>query len=571
MTHHRSVWYDILYTKIVKRRIPTPGTSSFSLSSASAREIEEVAIRAIVLRQNWSSPRPQIQAHVSFSLDEVEPISYYEDLTLPESPTVESMSYDEDQTPSESSSTPLTCLTLYFLPGRDHKYLVVILRHEQNESLTPTQRLYEIQFWDISVTDEQLRDVDRNGLVTEYSRCIARHSCSGLMSACVNADPKHPACLIITRQVELGIEEVASFALSIDFEALDPFRNTEMFQSYSSFPSYKMAVGLQGCHFFATDDSFQIRVINIDTGHILYVLATAQMDPPVISEEYRCLNSLILDDFVLIFRERWIHLYPLRLKSSSVDHNAQVVFPLASHKWIGRLDTIDVTAERCHPLETQFVRLDNGGEPEDIAAPLVRILIRFASMFPWPVNILHLYILPPNPSFNMNERTSDEGSGNHLPYLSPSSDNAPAEPSVAPYLVTSLSSAVRIFTPSDSAIGPYGTVMWLDAQTDLLNVAQVGDRGQRVAGALFNDDPRSRSVQAARPLRHSLDSVQELAPGSIADRIWSHVRGQQTRRSEMVFHVQEHDDNWVKIGMCEDEGMIAIGELEGQVSVYKYI
>lgn len=55
---------------------------------------------------------------------------------------------------------------------------------------------------------------------------------------------------------------------------------------YSSFPSFQTAVRLEGALYFATDESHAIRVINIDTGCIMYDLAAPVLhdDPTIFLE-----------------------------------------------------------------------------------------------------------------------------------------------------------------------------------------------------------------------------------------------------------------------------------------------
>jgi hypothetical protein len=185
ITHHWSVWFNVLREKIVQQGIPIPGSTQFCASSASPRELEEMYIRAQTLRRNWTLLRPQPVRHTSFDLNQTTDVASH--VPLP---------------PSEH----LWCLALYFLPGRGNRYLICILRREtvaNSPSTRRAQRTFEVQCWDIAVPEDDLRSNGSNddGATTKAcsgSRCITQYRCKSLLAACLNADPAHPACMIVT-------------------------------------------------------------------------------------------------------------------------------------------------------------------------------------------------------------------------------------------------------------------------------------------------------------------------------------------------------------------------------------
>lgn len=182
------MWFNILRSDVIQQGIPVPGSTQFLASSASARDLEDMYIRAQTLRRNWTLSRPQIARHISFNLVQADS-------------TIGAASH----TPL-SSSEHLWCLALYFLPGRGNRYLVSILRRETVTNTPPpwpAQRTFEVQCWDIAVSESELRSKDSKGhdaatKMSSSSQCIARYRCKGLLAACVNTDPTHPACLIVT-------------------------------------------------------------------------------------------------------------------------------------------------------------------------------------------------------------------------------------------------------------------------------------------------------------------------------------------------------------------------------------
>lgn len=171
----------------MREGVPVPGHPDHAYSALSADWLERLVVRSLELRRNWTSSQPRVRREVTFSLYMTNSVS-----DAPRLPDVPPPPFGQ-----------LRCLVLYFLPGRGNKYLVVLLRRDHRTLRGPqAQRSYELQCWDIATPEEELQVVgDRNTIL--LSRCVARYSCTGLLSACVNADPEHPACLALTRHTDL--------------------------------------------------------------------------------------------------------------------------------------------------------------------------------------------------------------------------------------------------------------------------------------------------------------------------------------------------------------------------------
>ena len=92
-----------------------------------------------------------------------------------------------------------------------------------------------------------------------------------------------------------------------------------------------------------------------------------------------------------------------------------------------------------------------------------------------------------------------------------------------------------MFTPSDLILGPYGTGLWIDAQTDP-DPTQAGDHGQRIAA-------RSLAGGSGRPLKDV-----------------------ETR----VLEVCESENIWGRLAMDEEEGRIASARVDGRVTLLDY-
>lgn len=266
-----------------------------------------------------------------------------------------------------------------------------------------------------------------------------------------------------------------------------------------------------------------------------------------------------MDGFVLTFCQQWTHLYALPPDdyATPLEQERVELDPVASHRWNYRMDFLKILPLSPHPLTRQFRASSKPQRPSPIT-----IFIRFDSWYPWPVNILHQYILPPNSAFDPTTyvRPQPGTPVKELPYLHSSSSFG----SLKPYVATSISSPVRVFTPSDMTIGAYRTALWLDAQTDMAP-SQAGDRGQRIAGRVLRYVPPP-AEERTNP-RHAVDLQVQLTEGET-----SNVAGygdEQLGR-EMLFHLQEESEEWGRIALSDDEGKMAISCVDGRILVYDY-
>lgn len=263
---------------------------------------------------------------------------------------------------------------------------------------------------------------------------------------------------------------------------------------------------------------------------------------------------------MLIFRQRWIHLYVLPEANMSPTPESIKGIKLrhvSEYQWLWRIDSLDVITEQPHSLHNQFFPPTAHRPP-----PSIYIFLRFGSIFPWPVNILHTYVLPSNPSFDLNSGVNQCAAADHtLPYL----PAGPEPDALKPYLLTSINSPVRIFTPSDTVMSAYGTVLWMDAQTEQSAAGQAADRGQRVAGRLLDFGRRPEKMGPQAPPRHAVDLVADNTGPP------NHESQGSYGVNEMLFHVQELAEDWARVAMCEEEGVIVLGTAKGKISAYWYI
>lgn len=230
--------------------------------------------------------------------------------------------------------------------------------------------------------------------------------------------------------------------------------------------------------------------------------------------------------------------------------------PVSKYRWQYPIDDLKIFPQR-HRV-CSFV----SQQPRRTKPTPICILMRFESWFPWPVNMLHQFILPTNPFFDppLHAAQPDTAPG-ELPYLFSSRLLS----SLQPYIADSISSPIRLFTPHDMIIGPYGTALWLDAQTD--NNSQAGDRGQRIAGKVMRFVPRPTDAGAIRTPSHAVDLQIPGDPHSDGPQLG---REGVERRIGMIFHATDDTEEWGRLAVDEDEGQIAVSCIDGRVLVYDY-
>lgn len=270
----------------------------------------------------------------------------------------------------------------------------------------------------------------------------------------------------------------------------------------------------------------------------------------------------LIGDFILTFCQQWTYLYalpPQEMMELSSNGRAIELDPVAKHRWSFRIDMLKSMPTHPHPLAAQF---RPASSTTASLYPPIYILLRFDSWYPWPVNILHFFILPQNPAFCASSYTRPRPGSlppAELPYLRTSH---PGGTPLKPYVADSVPSPIRIFTPSDAVLGRYGTALWLDAQTDL--PSQAGDRGQRVAGKVLRHVPPP-SEENQEP-RHAVNldvQINEASAGRVD-------AGLSRTTQPSLFHLQEDAEDWTRLAVCDDEGRIAVSCMDGRVMVYDY-
>lgn len=291
------------------------------------------------------------------------------------------------------------------------------------------------------------------------------------------------------------------------------------------------------------------------------------------------MGVIVLDQFILTFCQRWIHLYLLpsgpseyRSRTVAATTSTMDLDPAAGYKWQWRIDSLVVSRQNHGPSTSsnasRRIRLDP-----------INLFVRFDTWYPWPVNILHHFVLPPNPTYSPSAFSHFSHhplpSPGDLPYLFSSSANV-----FGPYMANSVASPMRLFTPSDMVLGKYGTALWIDAQTDANSPSQAGDHGQRIAGKILSiPNPRYVKYDPSNPLGG--EGGDQVSPGFVDFQPGAHLGdsndgandefGRQEKDNPiMVFEVRENYDGWNRLALDEEEGRVAVGSVDGSITVFDY-
>lgn len=154
-------------------------------------------------------------------------------------------------------------------------------------------------------------------------------------------------------------------------------------------------------------------------------------------------------------------------------------------------------------------------------------------------------------------------------------------------MVNAVASPMRLFTPFDMVVGKYGTAVWIDAQTDLDSPAQAGDHGQRIAGKvlsvpkkLYNPPSSTTSSSSTAASQSSTAASTSEDAGTLAEVDDSVSAGYVQAAAAatlgvdleedgpvMAFDVRESEDTWNKLAICEEEGRIAVSDVDGTVTL----
>ncbi|KAI0766172.1 hypothetical protein BD413DRAFT_697426 [Trametes elegans] len=517
-TRERVVWREALLRHSKQTRLPVPGYGE--RTDLPASELENLTIRALRLWFNWLSPNPTPASEIR-----IEP---------------------RRQSPHNRSARNLA---VSFVPSLPDHILTLTLYDDVSRD-----RRYSFELWEVPGGD--------------HAHYVQDLPMEALLSFAVNASPDETCTLTVTRR-DASTQQCLTEVYCID---LSPAEGQSCFRLFNRFRGYRNTLGLYGPRLIVTDVDQHIRLIDVAAGKLETTLKVPELlnDPTLRPPERQCMDAVSWNGFVLSFCKQYIFLYRLAPASTTgavfsdygdEAHGDAKVDAIATYKWRWRIDSL-VARPRLDP--SPFTRKSAQRRP-----PLIDILIRFDTWFPWPINVLHHFALAPNPAYNPDFTSpADPADPTTVPYL--------LSATAGPFMVDTIPSPLRIFTPSDMVLGAHGTALWIDASTDAAMPSQAGDHGQRIAGKVLTHAPlpRERLLPGEDPQDDSVSPrFVESAPRGARESAGVRIAEDPVlgRSSVSVFQLQGGEERWNRVAVSEVEGRIAVGHIDGTVTVYTYM
>ncbi|KAI9062723.1 hypothetical protein FKP32DRAFT_1652695 [Trametes sanguinea] len=511
-TRERTVWRLALSRHIQRSHLPVPNAHRYEVSRLSTEELERLTLQSLRYWSNWLSPQPHSHGHFNIRPCRLRFLNHHRSTRN---------------------------LAVAFIPGIPDHLLTLTL---YGDSTLPER--YSFELWNIADNSQAI-----------YMDTVA---VAGLLGYAINLDAESSVTMTVTRRAEgqhhqgVGLRCVtAAYKLEVPRA-----QGSSCFRMLRQFDGFRNTIKLHGTRLVVTDAEQHVRIMDVDSGRLQCTLMAPMMlnDPTLRSAERQALDVILVDDFVLSFCKQYIFLYYIPLSARRVPDDSDSFFEppeleaVATYKWQWRIDTL-IAASRRSPQDLTMTSVPGSrSNSTSSTAPIIDVLTRFDTWFPWPVNILHHFVLTPNPAYRAD--MVDLTNPATFPYLLSSTEG--------PFMVHSIPSPVRIFTPSDVVLGQYGTALWIDASTDINTPSQAGDHGQRIAGKLLTQTPLPKVR-----LRPGEGPQDDQPSGS--------VDAAEQGPAVSVFHVQESDEKWNRVAVDEETGRIALGQVDGTVSVYSYV
>ncbi|KAJ7272705.1 hypothetical protein B0H12DRAFT_1091612 [Mycena haematopus] len=370
-------------------------------------------------------------------------------------------------------------VSLAFLPARDHRWLLSLAL-----TMAEGHRIFTLQCWDLM----------------NSPTCIARRTFSDFHGLRINTEPSRTAAMALRSSNGLEI-------LAIDFSSPNPDSGFVTLQVVLDNFDHSLHVFSASTLLTKFGDT-RLFLRTIENPNF-----TVELRNPSHNEQKECIDAIVTDEYVVVVRTVTLEFYPL--SSFRAGSAPSVIEPITSHNWRWRVDSVSIAYQ---PSWEAAARA---------AEPPINILVRYASLFPWPVNALHHYVLPCDTAYDGKEDID----AHNKPYLTD------------PVLIRTFASPIRLFARWDMVLGAYGTALWIDSHTE--DYFDHAVEGQRLAGTLFTT----------------------VEPGAAVVPLDDHGN---SATASMVYRVRE-DDGWAKIAIEEEEGDIAVGTSTAEIIVLRYI
>ncbi|KAF8887323.1 hypothetical protein BD779DRAFT_513708 [Infundibulicybe gibba] len=367
---------------------------------------------------------------------------------------------------AQASHGQLGIIALHFLPGRGHKWLMSLAGDEGVPDRT-------LQCWDIE---------------TSPPVCVASREFPGVVSFAFNTE--------LSETAVIAIQSHRTHILTIDFHNTDP---ASAFTTTSTLSTETEGINsLTGSNLITYGGDQRLYLWDLENSQSKVELRMPSDRPP--ETPYK---TTVYKDFAVVFKPGTLDIYHIKSPRDSI------IYPITSHGWPWKAFSLSFSFQ----APRRFAQLND--------YPPINILVRFGSHFPWPINLLHQYVLQPNPLHG--ESSSNIGISAY---------------STSPQLIRTMASPMRLFSKSHTAVGSRGTAVWIDSHTE--DYFAGSGQGQRLAGSPL-------SMDLAKNLELEIESVAASA----------------------VYDYQE-EEGWVHVSVDDEEGRIAIGCDDGKIIIFDY-
>lgn len=202
------------------------------------------------------------------------------------------------------------------------------------------------------------------------------------------------------------------------------------------------------------------------------------------------------------------------------------------------------------------------------------LVARFDSYYPWPVNLLHHFVLD-------------------IKLLSGTRNSWPPEVPYAlpPTLTHTIPSTVEMLNPSRLALDAHGMFLWTDNEPCLIPSSRTSTRSpqygryvaeqearQRVAGQrLTLPPPHVYTVRSPAGTAAAADHPEDAVPAQVPaptlapwGRQEQQYEQQESATARTHVYASSADDSWCAIDFCAAAGRVAAGYTAGKMEVWDY-
>ncbi|THG95573.1 hypothetical protein EW145_g7934 [Phellinidium pouzarii] len=323
---------------------------------------------------------------------------------------------------------------------------------------------------------------------------------------------------------------------------------------------------------------------------------SVELAPSVHGIDCSVLRVLFVYDWILVFRESALEVYflPSSTLSSSASGGQRILYPTTTHKWRWQVNSLAVTERVSWAHERASAKCTTcngrgyvitGGDASAITSAEkgerfvcvcryrpISIVVRFDSLYPWPFNLMHHYVLHvrtyadifPGDFSNLQRQS---------PYAAP------------PVLAHTISSTIRLFGRSVITIGRFGTVVWTDSETASEDVNDDPGPpflyyGERTAGCRLPISVPPRASTAVPASVPHVVSVSRLEPAAAENMTTTTAAGLQPddvgaepalepTPATTLFGMREQD-GWHAVAVCERVGRIVLGDADGMLNIWDH-